>query len=1432
MRSKKRTGTYLAQRQSLPTAIRLFAGNLRDEKQVNAVISLLNAHQDTHQAPPKKEPFFTGFVSIDLKFYPQDLHDKLTSAFPQAYIVPTTGTHRFPARVGLTQVDPDRRILVGAIQTLLDSNRSLPLPIGISVANAKSSNDSSPPYAALYFHTARDAILFVRSTGSINLPKIGFVPITPRFIDLEGQANGILKLTGFSSTIKDDTVMQILDDLNLERNSYVFSKKAKAVNLTPFPPTHSLTTGDCLPLSPPRPRENLRNCFSPSELLSKTRTNLQWARKDNRRFPSASYSIQDRTETQENNQEEAPKQGNRNRGRTYGSRTLPSPRRFQSSNAHPRDPAFRIKFEIRVHYVNAPSPKSIPTCNYSQPSPDTCNYSCSKASAAPTNRSYWPRTPTCKPFYPCHQQPSCPNSSPNECSTGPYQQRTTTSTLHSRRQEETTVYKILGREEKQKAKNKRRRRHLKSHCRLSIINLILYFLCPFYYIYSTLTKIRTYNCVTKKPDQLSSSKTQQPENAINPTKIPIGPFLLTTFFLMVTDIPTKYQCNQTEDDLTIWSHNINGSHQEKIDSTIQEALENNIQILCLQETKMREEDEKQFQFSTAHHHYVLKVDNLNLQERILKRDKNLSQSSDTNVRAPQNNPPGSEGLLIGIRRKHKNGPPCLDTQFWPHPSHRFLSASICLQNNKIIIIHNCYAPNSTSSYPAFLQQLTEHDQSIRAKITAQEIFSIFIGDFNATFELSDTTNNSKSSIRHSPDLNKNLFLDFVHNNKLFSPIKELIPDSLNKFTYHKSATSSKTNLIFLVTSLIDHALIPEQLRPQVTKAAIEIGLTESDHHPISISINWKAKMQNNSRPSNPIKKPMLKVRTKENDVKLTETLEDLFLYSPEFLAADSSSSLYGTIYSKLRELVGVTQKSKKNKYLKDNILHALRKSIKSIRKMLKKIYSAPTTNETKISLQKLIKSIFDRGHNNPNLGRPKGEPSEAVIWLKNTLKFIINTKQQRAKIVKTETIKKYIQKQVERHKTNPKEFYRRALGHSSPAKFQALTDPTTNSTTFEPAKILEILENYWKNTFTATIPQNNHSDKWRSPIHNPKNAHKLIEAITIEELEEALQSTASNTSPGPTGIPAEVWKAMGTKAKSQICDFLNDVFSTKKIPKEWKLSMITLIEKDPSQKSNPAKYRPIALLDNLYKIFTLIITKRLTRYCQENKIISNLQAGSQKGRSTTEQISALIAILEDAKTSSQEPIIVTLIDIIKAYDNVEHWAIKKTLQDYAVPSHLIDLIMALYEDNVAFISTPHGDTKTFPCTKGVRQGDTLSPLLFILVINPILKYIENNFKGYQFKRNRAISIPLLAFVDDIVLIADDVTSMNNMLLNLNDFLKVIGLSITDDPSKTIVKSNLPQPYSIALQQNKRILTNQQKSLNTLESTSILNYSGRSPRIFS
>ena len=186
-------------------------------------------------------------------------------------------------------------------------------------------------------------------------------------------------------------------------------------------------------------------------------------------------------------------------------------------------------------------------------------------------------------------------------------------------------------------------------------------------------------------------------------------------------------------------------------------------------------------------------------------------------------------------------------------------------------------------------------------------------------------------------------------------------------------------------------------------------------------------------------------------------------------------------------------------------------------------------------------------------------------------------------------------------------------------------------------------------------------------------------------------------------------------------------------PSSWCSARIKLIHKG-GDTNCPANFRPIALTSAIGKLFNKIIASRLEEYLLENNIINpSLQKGFLRGiNGTMEHIFSLSTIVDNARTNKL-PLSLTFVDLRNAFGSVAHAYIKDIMSYVKLPTEVQFYVSALYANLSAYISTKQWKTQSFSIGRGVFQGDTLSPLIFLLAFNPIIQAIHNTSTGYSLK---------------------------------------------------------------------------------------------------
>ncbi|GKV33771.1 hypothetical protein SLEP1_g42231 [Rubroshorea leprosula] len=266
--------------------------------------------------------------------------------------------------------------------------------------------------------------------------------------------------------------------------------------------------------------------------------------------------------------------------------------------------------------------------------------------------------------------------------------------------------------------------------------------------------------------------------------------------------------------------------------------------------------------------------------------------------------------------------------------------------------------------------------------------------------------------------------------------------------------------------------------------------------------------------------------------------------------------------------------------------------------------------------------------------------------------------------------------------------------------------------------------------------------------------------FTDDEIREAVSSCASDKAPGPDGFNFHFIKLAWGTIRADIINFIKEFHQNARLVKGINSLYITLVPK----KKNPTslkEFKPICTIGSIYKILAKVLANRLKKVIA--KIISASQSAFIKGRQLVDCSFALNEIIHDLKIKRRKGIIFKA-DFEKAFDSVGWGYLDKMLSFLGFGEKWRSWINECLRSASISILVNGSPTEEFNMQRGLRQGNPLSPYLFLIVaegFHALLLEAEKKdvFKGVVIDDKTSISH--LQFADDTALICE--ASINSIL---------------------------------------------------------------------
>lgn len=694
-------------------------------------------------------------------------------------------------------------------------------------------------------------------------------------------------------------------------------------------------------------------------------------------------------------------------------------------------------------------------------------------------------------------------------------------------------------------------------------------------------------------------------------------------------------------------------------------------------------------------------------------------------------------------------------QSWNAWSERILSVEMKSERNEkksIIIVYGPNEDDKAVNKQHFWDQLTEAIETAKGRL-------YIIGDFNSRVGMSDEEYRTVigkwgENVRND---NGRRMIDFCLVNNLIITNTFFQHKDIHKYTREMLSRNER--------SIIDYIVIERQYRKTLIDTRVKRGPEIGSDHFVVVSKFKDIEMGKNTTTLSEKKQNETKYETIKS-----YKLRDLNI-AKEFEAEINKNLDY-------KEMENEDIEHKWN-HLKNVMLNAARK-VCGIKRILKnKKQTSWWTKEIKQQIKQ--KKLAWRNYlSNKTVERYNIYKNE-----RTKTKMLIKT-------AKNEQWEKFGEKMEQDSKTNQKLFYK-ALKNMRTEKHQDtyFIKNKNGAVITEEEEIIQRWKEYYQELLNA--PK---EDKKCVKIEIPDD--KGIE-IGKKELEQVIKELKNGKAPGFDKITTEMMKNIGQKGRDILLHIINACIEKQTFPTDWQKALIVPIFKKGDVK-DCNNYRGITLISTAMKILEKIIEKRIRSAIEHT--LEESQSGFRKGRSTQDHVFTIKQMTEKA-IQEKKKLIVAFLDLEKAFDRAPREIIWKILADRGLNGQILSIIQKIYERNENAVIKSNRVSDTFTTNMGLRQGGSLSPLLFIIYMDEIIKKCTAVSKkvcvGHlQLQR---VHISEGAFADDVVLLAGNANELQHNINIWQITMTEMGMKINQNKTKVMVIGENAEDININVNMN-------------------------------
>ena len=301
----------------------------------------------------------------------------------------------------------------------------------------------------------------------------------------------------------------------------------------------------------------------------------------------------------------------------------------------------------------------------------------------------------------------------------------------------------------------------------------------------------------------------------------------------------------------------------------------------------------------------------------------------------------------------------------------------------------------------------------------------------------------------------------------------------------------------------------------------------------------------------------------------------------------------------------------------------------------------------------------------------------------------------------------------------------------------------------------------------------------------------LATPFTPSEVLHQMQR-AKKSAPGSDKLTYANWKWADPEGVTLAAVF-NICREAGHIPPDWKGSTVTLLPKggDPTVVRN---WRPICLQKTIYKLYSAAIARRIADWAMTSGSILPTQKGFLPYDGCAEHSFVLRSALNDSRRRKRN-VVLAWLDLRDAFGSVSHELLLLMMSRLGLTGKTIDVVNDIYKDATVAINTGR-DTYTTDIaqSRGVKQGCPLSPLLFNIALEGLLRHLGSCNHGYSI--SNSVLLNHLAYADDVCILAGSRMQAQALLDRCTEFTSWAGLTFNPQKCGTLCLRNSTSPVSV------------------------------------